>query len=267
MLTMILSDDSPLNRIPPLPDVLLVQLLDGVRYSIAMADLSYVRLESSLAAVFEPEPKPYRISTAAFLDVWSFVDAINRLRNLFERTVRQKVIPQVRVFIDATETYRDLRNDIQHLETELRKKERPPVPGTPATWGTLACLAPTDDPRAARFGVLVPGTRSYATANFGLADRPYPTRPVDSITLTAHGKQVCLTDTHGALERVTRAIEKTLPSGTHPVVADFLLTGGTPYEVSAEPMAQGASGSGERQSVTAPESSAGSLQSREADLA
>jgi hypothetical protein len=228
---MILADDSPLNRIPPTPDVVLVQLLDGIRYSIAMADLSYTRLESSLAAVFEPDPRPHRISIAAFLDAWSFVDAVNRLRNLFETTVRQRAIPEVRGFIRATATYRDLRNDIQHLETELKKKERLPIPGTPPTWGTLSCLGPTDDPGKARVAVLVPGTRSHANSNFGLTDAPYPVRPIDSITLTAHGKQVALTKTHRALERVTRAIEATLPPDTNPIVADFLLVLTTPYEV------------------------------------
>lgn len=227
---MILADDSPLNRIPLIPDPVLVQLLDGIRYSIAMADLSYSRLENDLKPVFEPNPQPHRIAVAAFLDAWSFVDAINRLRNLLEKAVRQRAIPQVRVFLGATETYRHLRNDIQHLETELKKKERLPIPGTPPTWGSLACLGPTDDPQTAKFAVLVPGTRSYASSNFGTAGAPYPVRPVDSITLTAHGKQVSLTETYGALERVTRAIEATLPKDTNPIVADFLLVWSTPYE-------------------------------------
>jgi hypothetical protein len=244
---MILADDSPLNRIPPLQDTVLVQLLDGVRYSIGMADLSYQRLESSMARVFEPEPQVNRICVEAFLDAWSFVDAVNRLRNLLEVTVRKRVIPQVRVFIGETETYKDLRNDVQHLETELRKKKRaeaekakadgedeaPPwMLGMPATWGTLACLGPTDDASKAKFAVLVPGTRSYATSNFGIAGAPYPARPADSITLTAHGKQVRLTETHQAIERVTRAIETVLPPGTHPGRAEFLLVGTTPYESS-----------------------------------
>jgi hypothetical protein len=108
------------------------------------------------------------------------------------------------------------------------------MPGTPATWGTLACLGPTDHPRRALFAVLVPGTRSYATSNFGLAGAPYPARPIESITLTAHGKQVSLTETHRALERVTRAIEAILPRDTNPIVADFLLVGSTPYEVGSD---------------------------------
>jgi hypothetical protein len=244
---MILADDSPLNRIPLLPDSVLVQLLDGVRYSIGMADLSYQRLELTLARVFQPEPQVNRICVEAFLDAWSFVDAVNRLRNLLEVTVRKRVIPQVRVFIADTETYKDLRNDVQHLETELKKKKRdeierakaagedeaPPwMIGTPATWGTLACLGPTDDASKAKFAVLVPGTRSYATSNFGIASAPYPIRPADSITLTAHGKQVRLTETHRAVERVTRAIESVLPTGTQAGHAEFLLVGTTPYDSS-----------------------------------
>jgi hypothetical protein len=59
-----------------------------------------------------------------------------------------------------------------------------------------------------------------------------PARPADSITLTAHGKQVRLTETHQAIARVTRAIEAVLPPGTHPGRAEFLMVGTTPYESS-----------------------------------
>jgi hypothetical protein len=65
---MVLKDDSPLHRLPPSYPVPVVQMLDGIRYAIAMADLSYSRLRQTLATAFqEPEtrPNPFRIASAA----------------------------------------------------------------------------------------------------------------------------------------------------------------------------------------------------------
>jgi hypothetical protein len=62
-----------------------IQMLDGIRYAIAMADLSYNRLTHTLAAAFqEPEtcPNTFRIATAAFLDAWSMIDSVHRLGKL-----------------------------------------------------------------------------------------------------------------------------------------------------------------------------------------
>ena len=78
-------------------------------------------------------------------------------------------------------------------------------------------------------------TRSYATSNFGIAGAPYPARPADSITLTAHGKQVRLTETHKAIERVTRAIEAVLPPRNSPGARGVSTRGDDAIRVEPEP--------------------------------
>src|SRR5262245_48420210 len=101
---MMLADDSPLRRLPPDTEPRLVSLLDGIRYSIDMVDLSYGRLRQGLAEThkrFEAglpapappgaqHPIPTLLYAAAFSDAWTIIDAADRLRRLIPHLPKNK---------------------------------------------------------------------------------------------------------------------------------------------------------------------------------
>ncbi len=229
---MILADDSPLHRLPNGLPVKLVQMLDGIRYAISMADLSYTRLTGTLAFAFlEGEVRPHQLAAAAFLDAWSMTDSVNRLRVLLPLAIRQRVVPAVKVFLLATETIKTLRDSFQHADERVRDAAPFPMPGVPPLWGTLECLAPGQDRTKARSLSITPGTRTFRWANSAIADCPYPASPVDHIALTAFGVEVSLTRTHGHVAKLAAVLEGIVPTGaTGMTFADLVMMADVPYD-------------------------------------
>jgi hypothetical protein len=231
---MVLKDDSPLHRLPPGYPVPLVQMLDGIRYAIALADLSYTRLRQTLATAFqEPgtRPVPFRIATAAFLDAWSMIDSMHRLGKLLWDTVTKDAIPEVEVFLEAVRSVRELRNSFQHAEERVKDAAPFPMPGVPPLWGTLECLAPGADRRHAKSLSITPGNRTFRWARSEIVGCPYPSPPVDHVALTAFDVAVSLTKLHDALAPLGPALEKFIPPVPNSATfSDLMITGGVSYD-------------------------------------
>jgi hypothetical protein len=229
-----LKDDSPLHRLPPGYPVPLVQMLDGIRYAIAMADLSYGRVRQTLATAFqEPEarPNPFRLATAAFLDAWSMIDSMHRLGKLLWKTATWNAIPEVEVFLEAVRSVADLRNSFQHADERVRDAAPFPMPGVPPLWGTIECLGPGADRTKARSLSITPGNRTFRWARSEIVGRPYPSPPVDHIALTAFGVAVSLTELHGALAPLVPALERYIPPVPNGATfSDLMITAGVAYD-------------------------------------
>lgn len=234
-----LNDDSPLHRLPPGYPVQLVQLLDGIRYAIGMADLSYTRLTSTLATAFqEPEGRPstYRIATASFLDAWSMIDSLNRLGKLLRDTITKDAIPEVETFLVAIGPVRALRNSFQHAEERVRSAAPFPMPGVPPLWGTIECLAPGPDRRNARSMSITPGNRTFRWATSEIVGCSYPRPPVDHVALTAFNEAVSLTQLHAAIGPLGPALERFIPPvPPGATFSDFMMIGGVSYDDDGEP--------------------------------
>jgi hypothetical protein len=230
----ILKETSPLLRLPNGLSAALVQLLDGVRYGIEMADLSYERLKGTMLSLFAPvseRPPSHVLATTAFLDAWSMINAMSRLRKLIPQAYDDARVPAQKVFLDETETLRQLRNSIEHADERILNAEPFAMPGTPPLWGTLECLAPGSSRRTARCASLTPGTRTFRWASSAVVDCPYPRPPVDHISITAFEVELSLTKMHEAVERLARGLEEVSPP-IEPTFsfADSLMVFETPYD-------------------------------------
>jgi hypothetical protein len=130
--------------------------LDGIEYSIRMADCAYERLREN-AAIYSPERRDVQsLLDLLFLDAWSVVDCVKRLRALVGQTPGLKKTHAVELFTRAVEPVVDFRNYHQHLEGEPS--------GVAATgwpiWGTLAWIAvgaAADEKRLLKSVVAIPG--------------------------------------------------------------------------------------------------------------
>ncbi len=230
---MILKETSPLLRLPNGLPAALVQLLDGVRYGIEMADLSYQRLAGTMLSLFAPEserPPSHVLATSAFLDAWSMINSVSRLRKLIPQAYDARV-PAQKVFLDETEALRQLRNSIEHADERILRAEPFPMPGTPPLWGILECLAPGPSRRTARCASLTPGTRTFRWASSAVVDCPYPKSPVDHISITAFDVELSLTKMHEVVERLARGLEEVSPP-IEPTFSfsDLLMVFETPYD-------------------------------------
>jgi hypothetical protein len=148
-------------------------MLDGIRYAIAMADLSYGRVRQTLVTAFqEPEtrPNPYKLSTAVFLDAWSMIDSMHRLGKLLWRTATWNAIPEVEVFLEAVRP--TFETPFRHADERVRDAAPFPMPGVPPLWGTIECLAPGADRTKARSLSITPGNRTFRWAQSEIVGCP-----------------------------------------------------------------------------------------------
>ncbi len=130
--------------------------LDGIEYSVRMADCAYERLRANAAVYSLEHQGTQSLLDLLFLDAWSVVDCVKRLRVLVDHTPGLRKTPAVESFTRAVEPVVEFRNYHQHLEGEPS--------GVAATgwpiWGTLAWVAveaTPDGKRLLKSVVAIPG--------------------------------------------------------------------------------------------------------------
>lgn len=119
-----ISEDSPLLRLPLglVPDQKV--MFDGIRHAAEISWLAFRRLDSALTWLVDaPVDDPGRkdVITAAYLDAWSLVDAIDRFRSLWKILPRDNSAPPpgVVTFGEISQAVRDVRNVTDHLATRI----------------------------------------------------------------------------------------------------------------------------------------------------
>jgi len=223
---MIVNDDSPLRRLPTL-DPRETALVDAIRFAIEMADHAHTRLRNAAHAVslsqLRKEQFPKNAFAPIFLDAWSIIDSVHRLRVLLQSSLLRNR-SQVRGFLGATQSTKTLRDAIQHLDERLEDLAQGNLP----TWGALAWMFgnhPTD--HRAWCHVMVAGTVRVGQEHLFLKPEGEIRLPVDRLTLTAHGVEVSLSATMDSVEKLTRFLEDDIRSQTsnlQPVGSDLLLS-------------------------------------------
>ena len=114
-----ISDDSPLKKLPDALDPKQTLFLDGIRHAAEFAHFAYQRLKDRLTelALRSREGHSGGNFTEPFLDAWSVVDAIDRLRSLvklapgFDHTSASFSSQ----FLAQTQSIRLLRNVADHI--------------------------------------------------------------------------------------------------------------------------------------------------------
>ncbi len=209
---MIVREDSALRRLPADLERRVVLFFDGIRYAVEMADLAYGRLrngaiEISKARVEGAQAIPQAMFPAMFLDAFSIVDSINRLRVLLTDMPELRREPHIRAFLGKTRGFQELRHGVQHLDDRIRELV---VQGQPA-WGSLSWFCLFDpSQRVGWCHALWPGTM-IATEQRLVNPLGHNIRlPVDLIEVAAFGLSVSLSDGIAAVERVARVVEEAI---------------------------------------------------------
>jgi hypothetical protein len=208
-------------------------LLDGIRTSIDIADISYDRLCNTLIELSDSakEGKHRDIVSIAFADAWTIIDSINKLRFLIRHFLEEsekkyppmpkplQVITNVHEikeiklyeFIASTENIKLVRDASQHLNAridQLLSKKKP-------IWGIIYWV---DSRKIKKQGnslsYLMKAITSYSLPE--LKERinfPRPPKlgyPVGWISLAAHGFDINLSDIMLMVELVVKNLEKQL---------------------------------------------------------
>lgn len=157
-----LSENSVLGRLPPGLDRKQLVFLDGIRHTAEIASLAYFRLESTLTWLVSNthnSPPQSQAYTAAFLDAWALVDAIDRFRVLWKLLPGMAFTPAdptVNSFEEIAQPVRNLRNVADHL---AQRAEYVAASGSPVL-GLLSWVTyPNETSDDGYTCVLAPGTR------------------------------------------------------------------------------------------------------------
>lgn len=118
-----ISSNSSLRHLPTYLESRQALVIDGLRHAAEIANLSYRRLQQTLTQIVKmPGENETLLYTAAFLDAWAFVDAIDRFRSLWMLLPKEMGKPDEDVdqsFARQTQVIRNLRNVADHLSTRI----------------------------------------------------------------------------------------------------------------------------------------------------
>jgi len=119
-----------------------VLFIDGLRYSVSMAEIAARRLRATLDEVAVRHASSQRTEeqvVSALLDAWAVIDMCHRARVIVQRLPQK--LPGFQVFLRSTSHVERLRHYVQHFHTRIPKI---PSSWTPL-WGAL-CWVPTHEP-------------------------------------------------------------------------------------------------------------------------
>lgn len=208
---MLINLDSPLRRPPINLNPTQAQFLDGVRVAVEMIDVAYQQLVWQLQSICPKPPANFGqrgiFSAPAFLNAWSIVDNVHRLRGLIEnfpRFAKKKQVVEVRLFLESAETVEKLRNAVQHMEAEIRGS----APQGHGVWGSLSWMFRADDENVLScfltLGALMPAADIGRTI-------PAMLKPgVDGVTLKVGETSVDLTRLMATIPRLVNLLDSLL---------------------------------------------------------
>lgn len=118
--------------------------LDGLRYSLAMADVAGRRLTQTLDDIAQHHADGEHDEdqlASALLDAWTLVDMCHRTRELIQQTPGlSQTLPCIQVFLRGTGEAEKLRHYVQHFRSGIAS-----VPSSwSPLWGALSWV-PTHD--------------------------------------------------------------------------------------------------------------------------
>jgi hypothetical protein len=208
---MLISDNSPLRRLPDSLDPVQASFFDGIRLSAQMAGLAYTRLVENLLRLtleLNKETPGWLDAPTIFLDAWSIVDCMHRLRILLEQMPRlKKNSTGYESFKRMTAPATDFRNAIQHLPEELRKLTTTASP----VWGTLSWIAfPDPTAMVARCSLMISGRLQSSSHRLPNPVGKSMRGVVDHVTLFHGALELSLSDCIQRIEPLIRSIEKCL---------------------------------------------------------
>lgn len=181
--------------------------LDGIELTIKMVELAYKRLEFCAIESSPFEGYPREFEAPLFLDAWSFIDSVNRLRLLVTNTPGLKRTPAVMVFLKVADETGKFRNYVQHLPGEVNE-----LAGTGAPiWGSIGWWFMTPEMKGkgkAMARLIIPGRLAKGNG-IGMLQVPGTIRAVvDHIQLTVAGRHLDLSDVRDSVSRFSQRFQE-----------------------------------------------------------
>lgn len=138
--------------------------LDGLRYSLSMADIAAGRIKPTLdnLAQLHLANRDTEVEiSSALLDTWSLIDMCHRTRELVQSTpTLSHKLTGIQIFLRATSQIEDLRHYVQHFRSQISELPNSWSP----LWGSLSWIPTRDQTTCYTIvtGNLLPGTTSYS---------------------------------------------------------------------------------------------------------
>lgn len=210
---MLISDDSPLRRLPSEMNQKQKLYLDGIRFSIEIIDLAYLRLKQilyNLSNNIKYNSKiDHLIFVSAIHDAWSLIDSVYRLRGLLQRCPGiKKKSPEMILFDKNTRDVEPFRHFFQHLNTQINELIKLNLP----VWGVITWIAVLDPLSNSAYScAIIAGTifNNQCSQIINPAGKSFGI-PIDLITLTAGGHSLCLSKIFDEINKLTKSLENEL---------------------------------------------------------
>ena len=206
-----LPNDSPLRNPPATLEPKQIVGLDGLRLAFDMLGLAYDRLLDDLSYLTEhrqtSRPDPVRV-TSAYLNAWTALDGIYRLRSLFYKCPGLKQTPPLEVELRAMAIVEDLRHGFQHIEGRIPEA----VENARPLWGAISWLwSPEDayDRRATALTLVAGAVRTGYHQFLNPLGRSYFI-PIGLVTLQAFGHEVEISALIQRVRRLADGLDKGL---------------------------------------------------------
>ena len=216
----LMSDDSPLRRLPAALHRRQALALDGISVSIDMTMMAYWQLRVALWLHGKASERAtsWPLVLQAVTAAWAIVDDVHRIGVLVRRLPGLKRGPAVAALLKAADQVEAPRNAVQHLDGEIEEllDSGRPVLGS-LSWVNMA----SPDAKRLSVGLLLPGT--LAPAHGVPVVNPLGREieiPVGLATLTAAGVTVCLSHVVAAVERFSGRLERAAEAAFAALPAD-----------------------------------------------
>lgn len=211
MRTMITVQDLPFRNPPHDFSRRQVLILDGIRYSVEMAQIAYQRLYALLQNLSSISDKDLFVPSAeAMLYAWTIVDSAHRYRDLLLAFPGLKRKTWVKLTEKRTEDVAQLRNCVQHQLGEIpniiNRREQ--------LWGYLSWAEIRANRHTGKWLMLTGGSHYVEDSWLFAGPISLPFRvPTGRIRLNAFGHKVYLGRTVEALRYATSCLASEILSG------------------------------------------------------
>jgi hypothetical protein len=218
-----ISENSPLRRLPDNLNLRQRLILDAIRYGAEMTSSAYYQLQNTLLTFsnWESGDLPENGFVSAFSEAWSIVDCIDRLQPSIKLLPGRETIRDIDEFFKSAQYVRLLRNSVQHLHARFDRL----VSAKQGTWGSISWVSFSGSNKPIPIINMI-GTGSmqggleYKMVNPAVKEL---SSPIGLITLNAHGYSIEIDILLQALSKAISAIEAALAgqfSGLTTSVAD-----------------------------------------------
>lgn len=163
-------------------------ILDGIRYSVEIAQVAYKRLFETVMPLNRIAPDvPSTVFASAIADAWTVVDSTHRFSDLVENLHGLPNAPWRRLFAAKVADALELRNCVQHQLGELDGL----VENGGQLWGYLSWAEVADGRYTGQWVMLSPGSYFVGDKWFYIGPNVLPFDvPLGRIRLNVFGRQV-----------------------------------------------------------------------------